>query len=215
MFTFNALKKIDFKRHNIELMLLTAAWVTLSYSIPNKLGFREPWPVPVTIFDRWVRMSSVWIWAYVSYYFYIGSVYVFCQNLFRRQVIFYSYFCASTISFFWFFIWPTSIPRALYAVEQTGSVSDQLLNFIRYIDNSINCFPSMHVALSMIATLCVWMKSKRLGVIASIWFLLISYSTMAVKQHYFYDVAGGTALGVICWATCYLILRRAHAQRTS
>jgi membrane-associated phospholipid phosphatase len=66
-----------------------------------------------------------------------------------------------------------------------------------------NAFPSMHVASAVFA--CFWLN-KQLSqmnapvvvyIAVVIWCIGIVYSTMAIRQHLFVDVAGGFILGVL------------------
>lgn len=182
--------------------------------LPNKLGMREPWPVPVTNVDDWIELSSLWIWVYVSFYIYFAGTYLFSESLFNRRLLFYSYMWSATFSLFYFFIFPTSITRENYLIESNG-FSDMALNIIRDLDTSVNCIPSMHICLSTIATITILKASKTWGCLAILWLILIAYSTMATKQHYFYDVVTGAALGAFTWFCVFLFLRRQDAQRTA
>jgi len=180
--------------------------------LPNKLILRAPWPVPATSVDNWIVVSSPWIWIYVSFYIYFGGAYLFSKSLFNRQLYFYSYMTSATISMFYFFMFPTSITREKYAIEALGP-SDSVLNFIRAIDTSVNCLPSMHICLSTIATLTLFRVSKVFGIFALLWLGLIAFSTMATKQHYFLDVVTGAALGAATWAAVFIYLKRHRASQ--
>lgn len=61
-------------------------------------------------------------------------------------------------------------------------------------DNPYNDFPSLHTSLSALMAFH-WIKiDKRIGILASIWTILIVASTVAIKQHYIADVVIGIAL---------------------
>lgn len=198
--------KQHFEKYHYQLVSVSILWQMITYMLPNKLFLREPWPVPATVFDQWVSVSSWWIWIYASFYVYFIGAYLFSKNLFDRQLLFFSYIGAATFSMFCFFIFPTSVSREKYLTGSNGT-SELALNFIRSVDNSVNCLPSMHVCLSTIATITLFRASKTLGYTAIIWLSLISYSTMATKQHYFYDVITGAALGVFTWLSVFYYLK--------
>lgn len=199
--------KLDFEKHHYQLVAISIIWQVITYMLPNKLILREPWPVPVTAADEWVNVSSPWIWVYVSFYIYFGGAYLFSKSIFNRQLMFYSYMISATLSMFYFFLFPTSIVRDPYKIGSAGA-SETVLNFIRTIDTSVNCLPSMHICLSTIATITLFRVSKIFGLFAVFWLLMIAYSTMATKQHYFYDVLTGAALGAVTWLGVYYYLRR-------
>ena len=203
--------KIDFEKHHYQLVFISLFWQIVTYMLPNKFSIRVPWPVPVTGVDNWVQVSSPWIWVYVSFYFFIGGTYLFSRDLFNRRLIFYSYMGSATFSFFYFFILPTSISRAPYTINNFGP-SEVVLNFIRTLDTSVNCLPSMHICLSTVAALTLIKTSKKWGLFGVFWLFMIAYSTMATKQHYFYDVVTGAFLGIFTWLSVYFYLRRKDAQ---
>lgn len=167
--------------------------------------------MPATTVDHWVTVSSWWIWIYVSFYIYFIGVYLFSKGLFERQLLFYSYMTSATLSMFTFFVFPTSISREKYLIGHYG-YSESMLNFIRSVDASINCLPSMHICLSTIATISVFRISRSLGYGALLWLGLIAYSTMATKQHYFFDVVTGAALGGFTWLSVFFFLKRAESD---
>ena len=73
-------------------------------------------------------------------------------------------------------------------------------------DNAGNTFPSIHVAITMLAALRLW--HRRGGAWWMLWASLISLSTLTVKQHYLVDVLGGFA---VAWGVHALLFRTARA----
>jgi membrane-associated phospholipid phosphatase len=206
--------KLDFQKQHFQLVLFSLLWQVITYMLPNRFLLREPWAVPTTLVDNLIPVSSHWIWIYVSFYVFIASAYFFSKDLFDRQLIFYSYVGSATFSFFYFFLFPSAIDRAPYLIK-TGGPSDFLLNLIRTTDASVNCFPSMHICLSTVAAMTIYKSSKKWGAFAVFWLVMIAYSTMATKQHYFYDVISGAGLGMVTWYGVFTLLRRQDAQRAA
>jgi predicted protein tyrosine phosphatase len=88
------------------------------------------------------------------------------------------------------------------AAGWTAGIFDLLYGF----DRPCNLFPSLHVAILMLLSgtyhrhsggIARWMMHG--------WFTLIGLSTLLIYQHHVIDVAGGVALGVLCY---YLIPER-------
>ena len=77
------------------------------------------------------------------------------------------------------------------------------LNYL--IDRPLNCFPSMHVSNAFMASFAVLHFSKRIGLSALLVALLISISTLTLKQHYLADVFGGLVIAI---AADYIFLRK-------
>ena len=66
-----------------------------------------------------------------------------------------------------------------------------ILSWIYTFDKPHNLFPSTHISLSFMSTLILHKKA------AYIWFILIAFSTLFVKQHYILDILGGLVVGGI------------------
>jgi len=64
------------------------------------------------------------------------------------------------------------------------------------VDEPNNCFPSLHVSISFLASFVMWRKSRIEGVFFLIWSAAISISTLTTKQHYVADIIGGTLIAI-------------------
>lgn len=177
-------------------------WIIVLYVVPNNFLLNVPIVVPLTDIDSLIPLQAEgWTWVYISYYFYLAAVYLFVRNLQNLNQFFYSMSVSAVIAALIFFLYPTSIDRSLYPLLQVQSSSEWILWFIRKIDHSRNCAPSMHVTMTVIAALTAYAESRKIGVAAILWAVLIAYSTMATKQHYFIDVAGGLLFGLGMFAS--------------
>ena len=193
------LKKLVNPDQRIPMGLALLAWVILTYYLPNKYLILSPFAVPSTFVDQWIGVSPNWVWAYVSYYLYLIGAYLLARDEQNLNQLAYSYLVSTLIAFFIFFLLPTSLPRDIYPLESSASWSAWMLSHVRSVDESINCAPSMHITMSTIAALTYFKESKKVGFITAIWGLLIAYSTMATKQHYFWDVITGFIFGLIIY----------------
>ncbi|ATB27585.1 hypothetical protein MEBOL_001029 [Melittangium boletus DSM 14713] len=70
-------------------------------------------------------------------------------------------------------------------------------------DNAGNTFPSIHVATTMLGALRL--RHHRGGALWMLWAVLISLSTLTVKQHFLVDVLGGLA---VAWGVHAVWFRR-------
>ena len=87
-----------------------------------------------------------------------------------------------------------------------------VLNFysILYtLDNTTNCVPSLHVALSCIAAFGIWYERQQIWQFMAIWAVLIIISTMTTKQHQFIDVI----TGIILFITCLFMTRKVAREK--
>ena len=76
--------KQHFEKYHYQLVSISVLWQSITYMLPNKLFLREPWPVPATVVDQWITVSSEWTWVYVSFYVYFIGVYFYSKSLFNR-----------------------------------------------------------------------------------------------------------------------------------
>src|SRR3989339_333106 len=87
-----------------------------------------------------------------------------------------------------FFLFPGNMIRP--SVTNTD-IWATILSWIYTFDKPHNLFPSTHISLSFMSTLILHKKA------AYIWFILIAFSTLFVKQHYILDILGGLVVGGI------------------
>ena len=193
------IKPDNVKPKDFAVVIGLIAWMLACYMIPNKFPLREPYSIPPTVIDQMTPYSVEWIWIYVSYYIYIFGIYLVVSNQETRSRMVYSYLSSSAFSSLIFFAFPTTIPRESPPQLNTNQLSDWAFSFIKSADANLNCLPSMHIAVSVLASLVVRRESKFWGNVGLVWTLLISYSTMATKQHYFLDVVTGAAYGLLFW----------------
>ena len=95
-------------------------------------------------------------------------------------------------------------PRDQWAVSP-HSASTWLVVMTRWIDGAGNCLPSAHNTFawmlmlfmqhSFVANRYNWVKPMYV-----FWALLISVSTLTLKQHYIVDVLSGLAMAYFCYA---------------
>lgn len=207
------MRNIQLSQNQFFWLALLIVWQSLTYMLPNKIILFEPRPVPLSVIDDMIALSSWWVWFYISYYFFIFGTFLFLKHEKTKKVLYLAYASSALFSCFCFFFFPTSIDRELYPVGEVKGLSDWALNFIRSADTSVNCLPSMHITLSLTATLCISSESRLKGLLAFVWFVLISYSTMATKQHYFYDFVAGVVLAVVFWTFSKLVCDRYFTDR--
>ena len=106
--------------------------------------------------------------------------------------------CGMLICFAVYYIFPTTVPRP----EILGN--DLFSNLVKDIyanDNPYNCFPSIHVLSSFLPILFAFKynKSSFMKGFTLIGGIMISLSTLFIKQHYFLDAVASIVLGTILY----------------
>lgn len=155
--------------------------------------------------DGKVPLSPRWIWAYLLYYP-VCFAPLFFPGVLTQDEAFLRVaagFCAQFfVAWALFYFFPTSIVRAPVPGD---SWSSRALRGLYAVDSGHNIFPSLHVANSFyVAALSA--RLLPLEWAAGFYFLavLISASTVLVKQHYLADIPSGMLLGWACAQAAFL-----------
>ena len=189
------------KRH-LALKIIGVSAYTWIFFIGYFSLLREPASapalMPLTALDRWIPFQPWMLVPYFSLWLYVGVA----PGLQLRFVDLVSYgfwaalLCLAGLALFYFF--PTAIPPL--PIDPQGFPGFAVL---QGVDASGNACPSMHVAFAMFSAIWidVLLAESRVPVsfraINALWFLVIAWSTVAIRQHVVLDAAAGAALGTI------------------
>ncbi|MDP9044858.1 MAG: phosphatase PAP2 family protein [Pseudomonadota bacterium] len=196
-------------RHLFLLKLVgTSAWIWVFFLCYFHL-LRHPMfavtRMPLTALDALVPFQPLMLGPYLSLWLYVGIAPGLMPNF--RALLTYGLWtaglCLAGLAFFC--LWPTAVP------PETSRVSDLLgLRMLQDIDANGNACPSMHVAFAMFSCLWIehilgragaptWLRSVNVA-----WFLAITWSTLAIRQHVVLDALAGGALGAAFAGTSLL-----------
>jgi membrane-associated phospholipid phosphatase len=166
--------------------------------VPAKILYENP-------LDQLIAFNPNAISWYLSFFILIPTAYFISRDEvlihLRRSMQF-----ASVIAAFVYILYPTTIitPNA----EISGIFADTLKQ-LQSLDTAQNCLPSLHSALTLIATwgICNGEKFywKMRSFIAVIWACLIVYSIIEVRRHLVVDVIAGLLLGALSLFASYKI----------
>ena len=124
-----------------------------------------------------------------------------CQRLFRRIAAGYGLVILGCL-----LVW------AVYPVTAIGLRADvSALDMTRFeewglrvnytLDPPMNLFPSLHMAIALLAALGAWRADRRVGACALVGAALVGVAICTVKQHYLADAVGGAALALLAYVT--------------
>lgn len=159
-------------------------------------------PMPLTPLDAWIGFQPAAVWPYLSLWFYVGIAPGLLPTL--RALLAYgawaSALCLSGLACFYF--WPTAVPPQAHALDP-ALVQHPGMALLRGVDAAGNACPSLHVAGAIFSA--AWIDHVLRGVQAPAWprvlniawFLVIAWSTVAVRQHVVLDVLAGALLGAL------------------
>ena len=169
----------------------------VGYFYVQRHPVHAPIMMPVIPLDLMISFQPLALLAYVSLWIYIGAG----PGLQRTYPELAAYalwmagLCITGLAIFYF--WPTQMPSLTLDAPAHSAIA-----VLHRLDKTGNACPSMHVAVAIFTLGRVEevLHSTRaplwLRLVNVAWFVVIVYSTLAVKQHVALDVAGGALLGL-------------------
>ena len=164
------------------------------YMIPNHVNVFTPSLLPMFGFEKALPFMGWTVWIYLSDYLYIAVAFILLSDKSNMNKIYYSQLMLLFASMFLFFLFPTTYPRP--EVEYVG-LTGIFLNMLHSADTPGNACPSLHVAMTFLAGFGFIKEKRNFFYFFMVWAVLISLSTLTVKQHYVLDVIGGFFMSVI------------------
>lgn len=189
----------------LKITLLTVATVLLlgPYMLLQRYRMFEPRSLGLTAIDEWAGFTAAWVWVYILQYIQVPLAPLLATTRDQLRKFLIGFAIVAAAAFVVFFVFPVEGPRPSAAQRETANWLYQLLIAI---DRPGNALPSLHVALatySMCFAHRLHFEStshrRRRCWLALGWIsvALISWSTLATKQHYLVDGLTGFALAVI------------------
>lgn len=128
-----------------------------------------------------------------------GSVFLIYWSIPNWEVfkkMAWGFFWVTTVHYIFFFLYPVKMVWRPEIVEAKNTI-EWITKFIFSLDNTYNCFPSLHVAYPTLATVISWRFAPRMRYIFLLMTLITAISVILIKQHYILDVLGGMATSVL------------------
>ena len=138
--------------------------------------------------------------------------------LFQRRDIFlgliFSFVFSGIVMCLFYIFFPSFYPRELFV--DISTISGWLIEITRSIDGPHNTFPSGHVTFAWLLMFFVNLsqytrKHTWVKVAYFCWAILVSISTLTLKQHFIVDVIAGMVLAYVS----YFLARKIMASRTT
>jgi hypothetical protein len=157
-----------------------------------------PLQMPLTALDHAIPFNPGALLPYVSLWLYVGVPPGLLLTL--RELVVYGLWAAALClaGLACFYLLPTAVPPMAADIDLSRHVGFALL---QGVDASGNACPSLHVASAVFSA--IWIDQllrhlhapAALRVLNLLWVLLITWSTLATKQHVAIDALAGAALG--------------------
>jgi hypothetical protein len=156
--------------------------------------------MPLTALDRAIAFAPGALAPYVSLWLYVGIPPGLLLSL-RELLVFGLWAAALCITgLACFYLWPTAVPPMTVNVDLARHPAFAVL---QGVDAAGNACPSLHVATAVFSAF--WIERLLRDMRAPTawrwlnlaWVLLITWSTLATKQHVVLDAVAGAALGSV------------------
>jgi membrane-associated phospholipid phosphatase len=179
-----------FNLKDVSYLIGALAIYAFLYLLNNNFQYFDIWHIPRTPYDDLVTFSPYWIYIYLAAYLMPISMFFFLRKIDLHLHYLQLFFILTIITNVVFFLFPSTIDRVPVPVEGVDSITKLAFELLFSADKPFNCFPSTHVSTSVIAALAVRSR-PRLYIIFTVVSLLISFSALAIGQHFLYDALGG------------------------
>ncbi len=201
---------------NERLWYMLTGWgsIALVYGLTSSQDQSAGIMLKPSAIDLWFDFNPDTIWIYLSFFLLVPLAYFICQRqylVWLARSMQLSALGAGII----FMVFPTTMEFP--EVTQTGFNADMLRLLIRY-DSLLNCLPSLHVTLTILAVWALWNRSLPLrNLIITIWGIAITVSILQLYRHQFVDALAGTILACLAgWlAQALLNAKTESRKRTS
>jgi membrane-associated phospholipid phosphatase len=152
--------------------------------------------VPRSVLDRGISFSPYWIYVYLLAYLMPVFLFFYLREKGLHLRYLSAFFILTILTNVVFFFFPTMIDRVTPILDQTDSITQLAFNLLFSIDQPFNCLPSTHVSTSFVAAL-ILRKDRTQFILFLLLAISISYSSLAIGQHYFIDAVAGVIVALV------------------
>lgn len=198
----------QFATHRTKYLwgVVVAFLTYLLYNLTNHFLLFEATVLPFMPFEEALPVLPWTIWPYLTSFLVMVYIFFDVRDLDHLHRLTYAFLALQLVSNLTFVLFPVTMPpRELFPVpDDVGPVTGWLFAYTRAVDTTRNCLPSLHVANCTLISL-VYVKERRPWklLLAVAWLLLVSFSTLGTKQHYFWDVLGGFAVALVLFRMAF------------
>lgn len=190
-------KKQSIFRSRIGLIISILFVFVIFYMGVNYLNsFRNVGFDPGIGIDAYVPFVPHFVYFYFTSYIVVIAPFLFLKNPKDYYDAFKIISFTIIASSIFFVAFPTYMIRPEIAVT---SFSDKMVLLLWKIDQPHNLLPSLHVSASFLSAFICNKFNRKIGTVLIILALLISASTLFIKQHYILDVVTGFLVAAIAY----------------
>lgn len=179
----------------MRLFYLLIGWLCVGICYRSAAELQnKPTLLAPSIIDKWIEFTPHAIWFYLSFFLIIPICFLVAPYT-RLRWMSTSFMLSGFIAALCYLIFPTTMDFP----EDTGnSASSWLLAKLIDIDVPVNCFPSLHVTLTLLATWGSFDRHHLLrNIVLILWAMAIVLSIIQLRRHLFIDFIGGVILALM------------------
>lgn len=181
--------------------IVVALCAAVLYLVPNRMVAEHAVTLPLTAVEQLLPFWPWTGWIYNAIYLFLLASFAGMRDLAVASRFLYACLFTQVVAATVFVAFPTVYPRELFPLPAGAGASEAaLVDFIRSMDQPVNCFPSLHVSTCVLCLAAYahepLRRYRHWAIAASI---LLVASTLTFKQHYAIDLAGGAALGLAAY----------------
>lgn len=191
----------------LAIVYFVIGYLTINRLIQSRAIFIDV-SLPV---DRRIPFIPLFIFGYILVYASILLIYIIIKDRrdWHRAIL--SFFLATTVSYFFFIVWPVRMELRPDMAEMSG-LSASVTRLYYAIDLPYNCFPSLHITYPTLATFVSWKNHRAMRWAFMTMTAIVAASVLLVKQHYVADVAAGFANAFLCYLISVELEKKWHER---
>jgi membrane-associated phospholipid phosphatase len=179
------------------------------YFLPQKYPARKSVQLQTPL-DKAIPFMPIWVWVYSFFYYpFIISTLLTLTDFRQFAFTALSYILLLLFQILIAYVYPVRTPPHWRDYDPKNSLSEKFLSIVHNYDQGGNCFPSMHVGVSMLTTLHIsnniTYENGKFTIGVYLVNALICASTLFTKQHYIADIPAGIALALVVFKLFQLI----------
>lgn len=168
------------------------------YFLPQKYPLKSAKKLQISI-DEKIPFKPRWVWIYSFFYYpFICSIVLTVKDLKQFCYIGLNFLLLLFSQLLIAYFFPVKTPPHWREYDSKNSLSERFLGIVHHFDKGGNCFPSMHVATSVLTALHItnnlYTSFSSYVFLIFLMPILISMSALYTKQHYLVDIPAGAVL---------------------
>lgn len=173
-------------------LVMFGIWAAGYFAIAKVTEGGPGYTIPMTEWEQQIPFMPIFVWIYLTIYPLFLLPFLFIRNKEFFRLFSTAYITLMCICYMIYLFYPVSFfHRPPLLVDNFTTFA---LGCVYSADNTWNCFPSMHVAMSLLASLTILEVHRIRGILAILLTVLIAASTVLIKQHYILDVLASMVL---------------------